>query len=70
MTFDPVQVEIQLSKIIGKDFTFDHPSGIAIDSNDNVFVADTDNNRSQVDHNRIQKFDSNGDFIKMWGSYG
>ena len=63
MTLDPFRSEIQLSKIIGKEFTFVEPSGIAINSYDSTFVVDTGNNR-------IQKFDSNGDFIKMWGSEG
>ncbi|MEM7111463.1 MAG: hypothetical protein AAF614_03465 [Chloroflexota bacterium] len=39
---------------------FDDLFGIAIDSNDNVYVTDDD-------HERIQKFDSNGNFIEMWG---
>ncbi|MBM4402074.1 MAG: hypothetical protein FJ044_02420 [Candidatus Cloacimonetes bacterium] len=39
------------------------PLGIAIDSNDNVYVGDTNNKR-------IQKFDSSGNFITKWGSYG
>ena len=39
------------------------PSGIAADNSGNVFVADTWNNR-------IQKFDSNGNFITKWGSFG
>ena len=33
------------------------------DSDDNVYVVDTRNVR-------VQKFDSNGNFIKMWGSLG
>ena len=37
--------------------------GIAVDSEDNVYVADTSNHR-------IQKFDSNGNFITKWGSEG
>jgi hypothetical protein len=37
--------------------------GIAVDNSDNVFVADKYNNR-------IQKFDSNGNFITTWGSSG
>lgn len=41
---------------IGK---FNTPRGIAIDSKDNIYVADTYNDR-------IQKFDSNGNFIKQW----
>lgn len=36
------------------------PRGIAVDNFDNVYVADTDNHR-------IQKFTSNGIFIKRWG---
>jgi DNA-binding beta-propeller fold protein YncE len=35
---------------------FSAPQAIAIDKDDNVYVADTDNNR-------IQKFDSNGRFL-------
>ena len=42
---------------------FARPSGIAIDSNDYVYVVDYDNNR-------IQKFDNNGNFIAKWGSRG
>ena len=41
--------------------TFNQPWGIAVDSSGNVYVADTWNHR-------IQKFDSNGKFITMWGS--
>lgn len=42
---------------------FYDPNGIAVDSDSNVFVADTYNNR-------IQKFDSSGSFITKWGSSG
>jgi DNA-binding beta-propeller fold protein YncE len=42
---------------------FDWPSGVAVDSSGNVYVADTGNNR-------IQKFTSAGAFITQWGSYG
>jgi DNA-binding beta-propeller fold protein YncE len=42
---------------------FDTPSGIAVDANGNVFVADRNNNR-------IQKFTSNGGFITAWGGLG
>ena len=38
-------------------------SDAAVDSSNNVYVADQDNNR-------IQKFDSSGKFITKWGSYG
>ncbi len=36
---------------------------VAADSSGNVYVADTNNMR-------IQKFDSNGNFLLKWGSYG
>jgi sugar lactone lactonase YvrE len=39
------------------------PGGVAIDENGYVYVADTWNNR-------IQKFNSNGEFITKWGSHG
>jgi DNA-binding beta-propeller fold protein YncE len=42
---------------------FDNPAGIAVNSHGSVFVADTDNNR-------IQKFNSEGHFIRTWGSLG
>jgi tripartite motif-containing protein 71 len=42
---------------------FDEPQAIAVDSSGNVYVADFGNNR-------IQKFDSNGNFITKWGSIG
>ena len=38
-------------------------NGVATDSSGNVYVAD-------IDNNRIQKFDSNGNFITKWGSNG
>ncbi len=42
---------------------FDRPIAIAVDSSKNIFVADSMNGR-------IQKFDSNGNFLLEWGSYG
>ena len=45
------------------DGQFYLPFGIAVDSLDNVYVAEYGNNR-------IQKFDSNGNFTTKWGSTG
>ena len=39
----------------------DYPIGIAIDSSKNIYVTENGNHR-------IQKFDSNGNFITKWGS--
>ena len=38
---------------------FNSPSGVAVDSKDNLYVADTGNNRIQV-------FDSHGNLLKYW----
>lgn len=42
---------------------FDNPGGIAIDSLEYIYIADSNNDR-------IQKFNSNGNFIKQWGAQG
>lgn len=42
---------------------FNSPRGIAIDSSDNIYVADTSNHR-------IQKFDSSGSFLTAFGTSG
>ena len=39
------------------------PEGIAIDSSDNIYVADTGNHR-------IQKFNTSGTFVTKWGTNG
>jgi DNA-binding beta-propeller fold protein YncE len=43
------------------DGGFNQPIGIDLDSAENVYVADTANNR-------LQKFDSYGNFLSRWGS--
>jgi len=40
-----------------------NPADIAIDSQNIVYVADSGNNR-------VQKFDSSGNFLGMWGTAG
>ena len=40
---------------------FNHPCGIAVDANGNIYVADEGNNR-------IQKFSPDGALITRWGS--
>lgn len=42
---------------------FNHPWGIAVDENGDVFVADSGNDR-------IQKFSSTGQFLAEWGTTG
>ena len=39
------------------------PRGVAVDGSGNVYVADTDNHR-------VQKFDSDGNFLTKWGTQG
>ena len=45
------------------DGQFNTPYGIAVDSHDNLYVADRVNNR-------VQKFDANGNFLMKFGSAG
>ena len=52
-----------VSKIPSQQWFFSNPSGVAVDSSGNVYVADNSNHR-------IQKFNSSGGFITKWGSYG
>ena len=58
---------VALDSFGGKDGSgngqFTAPKGMAIDNSDNIYVADTQNNR-------IQKFDSSGTYITKWGTTG
>jgi hypothetical protein len=45
------------------DGEFNLPAGIAVAPSGEVFVADTDNNRIEV-------FDSAGNFLRKWGALG
>ena len=45
------------------DDQFAYPSGLAIDGNGNIYVADTENNR-------IQKLKTDGVFLTNWGAMG
>ena len=47
----------------GGDGEFRAPRGMTVDSAGDVYVADTDNDRIQV-------FDSDGNFLRKWGSEG
>ena len=46
-----------------KNGQFTNPQGIALDQSGNIYVADQQNNR-------IQKFDSSGNFLSQIGSLG
>ena len=48
---------------ISKSGFFLSPQHLAIDSENNVYVTDLGNSR-------VQKFDSNGNFLDEWGSRG
>jgi len=45
------------------DGQFNQPFGVGVDGSGNVYVVDRKNDR-------IQKFDSSGNFITKWGSVG
>ncbi len=45
------------------DGQFNLPGDVAVDDNRNIYVADSSNHR-------IQKFDSNGNYLAQWGSSG
>jgi DNA-binding beta-propeller fold protein YncE len=52
----------QWGSIGSGDGQFIGPCGIAVDSSNNVYVADG--------NNRIKKFDGNGNYLAQWGSIG
>ncbi len=45
------------------DGQFDSPTGITVDAQNNVYVADRNNNR-------IQKFTASGDYLDQWNADG
>ncbi len=59
---DPDPVEF-VWQITGAPNGFVRPTGIAIDAQSNIYVVDGGNHR-------IQRFDSDGKFLDMWGSQG
>ena len=50
-------------QIPSRIYFFSNPYGITADQAGNIYVVDTNNNR-------IQKFDSDGNFINTWGNSG
>ena len=42
---------------------FNYPQGLAIDTDGNIYVGDTNNQR-------IQKFTYDGKYVRMWGTKG
>ena len=54
---------LELGGFGGNEGQFSDPQGLFVDSEGNVFVADTKNNR-------IQKFDSKGNYVHQFGEQG
>src|SRR5262249_31665529 len=46
---------------------FDLPNGIALDGGDHIYVTDAPSDNG---NNRVEKFDSSGNFLTAWGSLG
>jgi sugar lactone lactonase YvrE len=54
-----------------EDGQFLHPVGLAVDSSGNVYTLESQGAAGLASgNNRVQKFDSNGEFITKWGSLG
>ena len=58
---EPYSFVKTLATLGSGDGQVNEPRGIAVDAQGNVYVADTSNHR-------IQKFDSNGNFVTKWGA--
>jgi tripartite motif-containing protein 71 len=56
-------VQTQWGTLGSETGEFNEPTGVAVDSSGNVYVADTGNSR-------IQKFTPNGGFLAAWGTSG
>src|SRR5919106_436982 len=54
----------------GGNNQFCHIEHIAVDKYDNVYVTDPQEDPECSHQPRVLKFDSNGNFITKWGSYG
>jgi tripartite motif-containing protein 71 len=52
------------------DGQFSEIEHMATDKFDNIFVNDPQSGNTGSGEPRVQKFDSNGNFITKWGSYG
>jgi sugar lactone lactonase YvrE len=63
VTFDVAVPKLLLTLGFGTDAKFKNPRGIAIDSENNIYVVDSGNSQ-------VKKFDSTGKFLLLWGSVG
>jgi DNA-binding beta-propeller fold protein YncE len=52
------------------DYQFCHMEHIAIDKSDNIYVTDPQSDPGCSNQPRVLKFNSEGNFITKWGSYG
>ena len=52
------------------DGQFSHVEHIAVDKYDNIYVTDPQADETGSGQPRVQKFDTNGNFITKWGSKG